>query len=397
MSDPLKQKYIHQSIEELQRYIEAERFKGFDPYDTLTSTIPFHLLGKWGPIIATQIQKRNPFNIRKLIGIKKEYNPKGLGLLLHSYAILQQKFPERTYKKQLEELYKLILEKRTIGYSGTCWGYNFGWASPVKYLKPYAPTIVVTAFIAKGLYAYYKVSNKEEIKDLLLSIAPFILKDLPHTITEDGVCISYSTSMPDCCYNASLLAAETLAILFNLDANPKYKQLALEAIRFVINHQHSDGHWGYSLNIKTAKERKQTDFHQGFVLESIWNITQLLNHSDAAITKSLQSGIDFYVHKQFSKVGRSYWRLPSKYPTDIHHQAQGIITLARMSKFAPAYAIFGKTIAAWTIENMQDPYDGHFYFKKMRFYTNKISFMRWGQAWMFLALAEIIQPEQIKK
>ena len=189
MSDPLKQKYIHQSIEELQRYIEAERFKGFDPYDTLTSTIPFHLLGKWGPIIATQIQKRNPFNIRKLIGIKKEYNPKGLGLLLHSYAILQQKFPERTYKKQLEELYKLILEKRTIGYSGTCWGYNFGWASPVKYLKPYAPTIVVTAFIAKGLFAYYKVSNKEEIKDLLLSIAPFILKDLPHTITEDGVCI----------------------------------------------------------------------------------------------------------------------------------------------------------------------------------------------------------------
>ena len=92
-SDPIKQKYIHRSLHSLREYIEGEKFKGYDPYDTLTSPFPFKIFGKWGPIIATQIQKRNPFNARKLLRIKKDYNPKGLGLLLHSYSILQRKFP----------------------------------------------------------------------------------------------------------------------------------------------------------------------------------------------------------------------------------------------------------------------------------------------------------------
>ena len=63
------------SYNNLKHYIESENFKGYDPYDTLNSPIPFHWLGKWGPVLAIQFQKRNPFNIRKLLGIKKAHNP----------------------------------------------------------------------------------------------------------------------------------------------------------------------------------------------------------------------------------------------------------------------------------------------------------------------------------
>ena len=91
---------IEDSLGKLQRYIERESYKGYDPYDTLMSFIPFVRINKWLAIIATQVQKRNPINIRPLLGIKKDYNPKGLGLMLHAYSILQQKKPSKDYSLQ---------------------------------------------------------------------------------------------------------------------------------------------------------------------------------------------------------------------------------------------------------------------------------------------------------
>ena len=55
---------------------------------------------------------------------------------------------------------------------------------------------------------------------------------------------------------------------------------------------------------------------------------------------------------------------------------------------------FAEKIAKWTIENMQDE-KGYFYYQKWPFLTNKIAYMRWGQAWMMLALSTLF--EKIKK
>lgn len=184
---------VEDSIVKLQKYIEGESYKGYDPYDTLMSFIPFVRINKWLAIIATQVQKRNPINIRPLLGIKKDYNPKGLGLMLHAYSILQHKQPAKDYSKQIELLIHLLKELSTKGYSGYCWGYNFGWCSPEKYLKPYSPTSVATAFIIKGFYAAYKVNPTEEIKSIILSASDFVLCDLAFTEDESGICYSYST------------------------------------------------------------------------------------------------------------------------------------------------------------------------------------------------------------
>jgi len=84
-----------------------------------------------------------------------------------------------------------------------------------------------------------------------------------------------------------------------------------------------------------------------------------------------------------------YGRYPLKWPVDIHNQSQGIITFSELKFFNTDYLNFANTIAKWTIENMQDK-SGYFYFRKYPYFTNKISYMRWGQAWMFLALTELL-------
>ncbi len=379
---------ILQSLEKLRLYIEAEEYKGYDPYDTLTSPFPFHWFTRYGQAIATQIQKRNPINIRPLLGIKKDYNPKGMGLLLHGYVLLQKNFPDHDYSAQIQFIFQWLKNNRSKGFANACWGYNFGWASPEKYLPPFAPTVVATAFIASGLFEYYQLTGDNDAKDLLISIGNFITEDLPITETENGICFSYSPFMKDCCYNASLLGAETLARIYSLTGNEKLKTEAFSAVEFVISHQHNDGHWKYKIDPLTGKERHQVDFHQGYIIDSIRNVMKYANENNDSWIKAVEKGLAFYKEQQFFIDGQSKWRIPKIYPVEIHNQSQGIVTFS-VANNNSEYLEFAGTILNWTIKNMQDK-NGFFYYRKLKHYTNKISFIRWSNAWMFLATCQYI-------
>jgi len=372
------------SLKKLKHYIEQENSKGYDPYDTLNSPFKFKYLGKFVAVFALQFQKRNPINIRPLLGIKKEHNPKALGLFLYGYCKLYKQFPEKDYLKQINYLFNQLKSNYSQGYSGYCWGYNFDWASSGKYIKKYSPNIVVTAFIAKGIFEYYQVTKDEEALAILKSIGNFILKDLPRTETKGGICFSYTTLGVDICYNASLLAAIVLARLYNLTREESYKDYALKSVDFVVSKQHADGHWNYSID-EHGKERVQIDFHQGYVIDCIADVMHYSNVQNEKYTTAINKGTDYYLKEQFFESGQSKWRLPKVYPVEIHNQSQGIITFCR----AQQNIVFAETIAKWTIENMQDK-KGFFYYRKLKTYTNKIPYMRWSQAWMFVALSELI-------
>ncbi len=372
------------SLEKLRYYIEQEGFKGYDPYDTLNSPIKFKYLGKFAAVLALQFQKRNPVNIRPLLGIKKEHNPKALGLFLYGYCKLHKQFPEKDYLKQINYLFAQLKNNYSQGFSGYCWGYNFDWASSGKYIKKYSPNIVVTVFVAKGLFEYYLLTKDEEALTILKSIGNFILKDLPRTETKEGVCFSYTTLGVDICYNASLLAAMVLAQLYHLTKEETYKDYALKAVDFIVSKQHTDGHWNYSMD-EQGKERVQIDFHQGYVIDCIADVMHYTGIRNEKYINAVQKGTDYYRKEQFFENGQAKWRLPKIYPIEIHNQSQGIITFCRIK----THLAFAETIAKWTIENMQDK-KGFFYYRKLKNYTNKIPYMRWSQAWMFVALTELI-------
>jgi hypothetical protein len=59
------------------------------------------------------------------------------------------------------------------------------------------------------------------------------------------------------------------------------------------------------------------------------------------------------------------------------------------------YLTFSNTIAQWAVKNMKDE-KGFFYYQKWPLFTNKMSYMRWGQAWMMIALSSIIKEMKFK-
>lgn len=384
---------IQTAIDKLADYCIAQGFQGYDPYDTLNSPIPFRWFGKWGPPVAIQIQKRNPYHIRPFMGIKKGINPKGAGLFLKAFCLLYRKIKNEKYLDQAKWLFNWLKQNYSKGYSGYAWGYNFDWASPGSYLKAYTPSVVVTSFVVDGIYEYYLLTGDPEAAASITSAAHYIEKDIPVTVFETGIAYSYTHLQADCCYNASLLAAEVLAKADKVAGKMRYHENIQKAANFVLSKQKPGGEWYYSMNLTSGEERKQIDFHQGFVLVSLHNLATLAGLQSPEMQTAIIKGLAYYRHYQFLENGQSLWRVPDKWPVEIHNQSQGIITFSRLQHFNPGYAAFAHQIARYTLENMQSE-KGYFYYRKYAWYTNKIPFMRWAQAWMLLALAEILETDE---
>ena len=164
--------------------------------------------------------------------------------------------------------------------------------------------------------------------------------------------------------------------------------MARQAIDYVLSVQKDNGAWYYSYNPENDTERKQIDFHQGFVLMSLHNYAINAKDSDEKIKLAIAKGLDFYAKEQFFDNGKSKWRLPKEWPVEIHNQAQGIITFIELSNYNTKYKDLANEIAAYTIQNMQHK-KGYFYYQIHKRYSIKISYIRWSQAWMLLALATI--------
>ena len=86
----MNKKNIISSLDKLFSYCETQNYKGYSLYDSHTSPFPFKKLGRTSSFLINQFVKRFPINIRQFIGVKKEYNPKGIGLFLNAFTLQKQ-------------------------------------------------------------------------------------------------------------------------------------------------------------------------------------------------------------------------------------------------------------------------------------------------------------------
>jgi len=225
----------------------------------------------------------------------------------------------------------------------------------------------------------------------------FVLTQLNHLDFDTGICFSYNPKSQGCCYNASMHAAECLARVFYFTKDVNLLKIIEKVVDFVTYRQKDNGVWYYSFQKFSDSERKQIDFHQGFILESYYEIVQLTGFSKPSWEEAIEKGLSFYMNNQFESNGRSLWRIPKIFPIDIHNQAQGIITFSIFGDINPKYHLFAKKIATWTIKYMQNRKDGSFYYRINKNFINKIPYMRWSQAWMLLAFSVYLKKSLLEK
>jgi hypothetical protein len=384
---------INESLKLLEEYVRNQNYSGYDPYDALNSSQLNNIKSRLFRVMFTQLFVYSPINLRPFFHIDKGINPKALGLFLSAYSNLFKngRIERKIFDEVSSKLAALLLEDASNGFSGYCWGFNFNWNDVKRNAKKYTPTLVISSFVGNGFLDLYDITHEKKYLEIAESITHFILKDLHIREFQNGICFSYSPIDDHVVHNANCLGGAFLSRVYQLNNDKKLLEYSQKAFEYSLSQQNKDGSWLFQLDTETGKIRDQIDFHQGFIIDSLSASIANKTLVEDKYLNGLKKAVLFYKNNQFSKDGRAMWRLPRKYPIDIHHQAQGIITFSKLhSTFKDTeYLNFSKKIAEWTIENMQDK-KGYFYYQKWPFFTNKISYIRWGQAWMMLALSEYL-------
>lgn len=371
------------SFNKLKDFCEKEDFKGWDPFDGLNSEVfqqlPLMKNSRFFRLAWIQFFKRLPVNTRRLVGVKKAHNPKALALFLTGYCNLYSQDPKEEYLGYIKKLTQLILDKKTPGYSGACWGYNFDWQARAFFQPKHTPTVVATSFIAEALIKSYKITGDTEVLKTLKSIENFIKKDLNKTYDDNGnFTLSYSPLDTTQVFNAGLLGAKTLCLLHEFIKDDEVLSFSKKIVQYVCDKQQNNGAWAYG----TLPFHQWVDnFHTGYNLECIYTYQKV--SGDQSFQKELNKGTDYYLKTFFTTDGISKYYNNKTYPIDIHAPAQLIVTLSKLEKLKENRELTEKVLS-WTIENMQSK-EGYFYYQKRKNISSKIPYMRWAQAWMFYA------------
>jgi len=383
---------VRKSLDDLIIYCKKEEFKGYDPYDGLTSSLfqslPFISRNRFARLIWIQGFKRSPFNLRWLSGVKKDYNPKALGLFLSGYCNLFNLEPKEEYLEMIHFFINKISEVSSPGLSGACWGYNFDWESRAFFQPKNTPTIVASSFIANSLLDAFEIVSDEKLLKTARSTCDFILKDLNRIFNKNGdFAFSYSTLDNSVVFNASLLGSKLLARVYSLTGETHLKEEAKKSTNYCCDFQREDGSWTYGL---LPFHQWIDNFHTGYNLECISDYMKF--SEDHSFEINLQKGFDYYINTFFTESGIPKYYSNSIYPIDIHAPAQLVITLSKSGKFNENRELIEKVLN-WTILNMQSE-KGYFYYQKNKYFTSKIPYMRWSQAWMFYALSEYLLQDK---
>jgi len=377
--DSVDAEVVKAHMHRLLTFVESADYAGYDPYDALNSPILSMISSrsKWMRLACTQLVKRSPINLRRILAVAKGHNPKGLGLFLWGYARLYAAEGRLEYRERIEYLLDLLEKLKSEGYSGNCWGYNFGWQNWKTWTPAYTPTIVNSAFIGHSLLDTYFHNGVNRALEMAIDIKNFICHDLVRREEQDRLCFSYTPLDKLYVHNANLLGASLLIRLYRICGDSTLEDLALASLRYGLHYQREDGAWYYG----QMKRMDYVDsFHTGFNLQALQYFIRAGYGSYCQ--QQYHLGLKYYMAHFFLREGVAKYYDDRIFPVDIHSLCQAVIVL---SDPGAGQARLAACVLRWMLRHMWSS-KGYFYFRKGRFHVNRICYMRWSQAWAFHAL-----------
>ena len=380
-ADPLKG-----TVLALLEYCRTAGWAGWDPYDGLNSrffqAVPF-FQNKTCRFAFIQFVKRSPVNLRPLLGIPPGQNPKGLALFASALVRLS-----RLGLASIEEarsLGELLLARQCPAQRHACWGYHFDWQTRGTLVKKTVPNIICTTFVGNALLDLYDATRHDPFRAAALSAARFIVEELAADLPEEAFCIRYFTVGPSSIHNASLLGAAFLARVFNLTDEPILRSIALKAAQYSVDRQASNGSWGYG---EHPTQKWIDSFHTGYNLLALERIRRDLRLD--GLTPAIRQGYTFFLDHFFTPQGAVKYFHDRPYPIDSHAIATAIITLVELAPYDPRSLALAHQVLQWTVTHLRS-INGSFYYQRQRWFTVKIPYMRWTQAWMLHATAILLE------
>jgi hypothetical protein len=377
--------HLYSSIRRLAGWLEENEYRGYDTFDGLNARFlrPFTFESKLLRTVLQQGVRRFPVNLRPALGVKKSYSSKGMGFMARGFIRLHECTNEQIWSDKAESALRWLIDNKSKGYSGSCWGNHFDYQSRTFYLPKNVPTVVWTSLIGHSFLDAYDHFKKEHYLQVAVSACEHILRDLKTFPDGKGECISYVPTRNSQVHNANTLGGSLLARTYSLLGNDEYRTLAEKAFQYTAQYQHSNGEWWYG---EQPNLHWVDNFHTAYVLDCFKHYG--VSTGDSQFDQNMMRGYEYWKSTFFLPDGTPRYYNHKTLPLDIQCCSQAIDTLVFFSDRDPENSLaLALKVAQWTIKNMQDR-SGYFYYRRYSpWLVNKTPTLHWGQATMLCSLS----------
>ena len=369
----------------LHHWLRARDYAGHEPYDLLNS--PY--LRAWAthqPFATLFIQGGKRFGglaLRRALDVPASQNPKALALILSAYCdLIRSGWNCLSHAKRVREM---LLSLRSPDEHDFCWGYDWHYVSLRGARMPaFAPNSVVTVFCAHAFLDFAELYGDAESFRIARSAARWLATQLNRSVdTARHLCLSYTPADHTEIFNNNALAGA----LFARIGDAEFESDARRIMQFLADGQAPDGSWNYG---RARTQRWIDSFHTGY------NLCALFEYQNCTGNRSfdlhLQRGYEFYRQSLFRPDGAPRYFASRDYPVDVHACSQAILTFCTFARQDPDALNQARKITDWTVANLRNQ-DGSFGYQIHERRTDRTPYLRWSQAWMLRALAQLRSTE----
>lgn len=383
-------------LKQTEVWFEKNGWEGYDPFDVKGQDWFVALFGRQNllfrkirGLLAVIEDYLPPLPLRNVLKIKKQINPKGMGLIASAYLSRFRATKNQYYLHKAEKVLDWLEQNRNKNYQGYSWGYPFHWQSRI-FIPRGTPSSVVTGTIADAWLDHYLITKSKKSLNACKAIAKFFQKELKTTfISKNKICLSYTPIDDYQCLNATLFVAAFYAKFYKISKQQKFLNMAKKICNYVIDQQTKEGafyYWGFE------PDSIIDHWHTGFTLRHLDTVSKATPND--CFRNAINRGYAFYNKYLNTKQQWPKFTPQSLYPIDIHAVAEAILCQNQIE--------FSKKILYTKVKKLLNFINRYFFIKNKYFcaeikklgiftFRKKIPYIRWGQAWMFLALARLVE------
>ena len=378
---------IKDSILGLERWVEAHDYKGYEPFDGLSSVFrPLTFGNLLLDRLLLQLVRQSPWNLRPVLGVKPLDSTIGRGYMAWGYCMMFKLTGDHGYMEKIDRCLQWLIENKSPGYGEYSWGKHFDFASRGGLYGAFEPILVWTALIAQAFLEAYEIFGEERYLNVADSACRWIM-GLPRNRTETGFCMGYHyQDFESDIHNSNMVGAAVLARTAKHTKNSEYLEVAKEAMTYSCTRQLPDGAWWYG---EDPTNHWIDNFHTGYNLDALKCYIEYSGDRD--YEGVLRTGLEFYKRHFFEDSGRPKYYHNRTYPVDSQCASQAMDTLANASEYDGSSLQLGLKVAEWTIGNMRDR-EGFFYYRQYPLGIRaKTPMLHWAQATTYKGLVSLLK------
>jgi hypothetical protein len=391
-------------LDNLFNWIMKNGWAGWDPYDFWDTEIgrslsgPENIFQRICRVILFRASEFFPITVRRILKVNPQVNSKAMGLFASAFLQLEavEKSPRLiNHEPAYNHCFNWLEKNAVTTFGGRGWGYHYNWKSRIL-IPRNTPFLVTSAIIGDAYWLKYKMHGDKKALFTCEEICQFIFNGINRSgYKKDGsFCFSFTPIDNFQVHNSNLLGAEFLIRIGLEVGREDWIRTGILAAQFSLSEIREDGTLNYWSNEQSNGVQQDTS-HSGFEIRALNSIACLTN--SAVFREAADKYFNTWLKDYFLQDGVPKFTRQDNHILEVHSCAEALLCAVRMFEsgrfdkevfLRHSQGVLSAASELWVQEESDMGYFLSRIYKKIGIKLKvRIPYIRWGEAWMFNALA----------